>query len=235
MVNINFVPDDYIQKRETMRTNLMYMVLFSVVLAALGGAFMVLKVRQRSINVQAQIINAKMAQAKEEITKLEDLQNKRKEMMEAALATAELIEPVPRTILLAELTNALPGGVSLRKIKLVEQQIAAAKAKGGSSSYDKAKATAGNKKSEAKLPEVQLTKTNLEIEGIAPSDIQVAGYIAVLNSSTLLDNVTLVYSSELGKDESTYREFRLMATLKKDVHLSQSDIDGIRAKRQSLL
>ena len=234
MVNINFVPDDYIQKRETMRTNLMYMVLFSVVLAALGGAFMVLKFRQRSINVQAQIINGKMAQAREEIVKLEDLQNKRKEMMEAALATAELIEPVPRTILLADLTNALPGGVSLRKIKLVEQQIASVKTKGGSS-YDKAKAAAENKKTDGKLPEVQLTKTNLEIEGIAPSDIQVAGYIASLNSSTLLDNVTLVFSSELGKDESTYREFRLTATLKKDVHLSQSDIDGIRAKRHSLL
>ncbi|GAF80214.1 unnamed protein product, partial [marine sediment metagenome] len=31
MVNINFVPDDYIQSTESRRTNLMYIVLFVVV------------------------------------------------------------------------------------------------------------------------------------------------------------------------------------------------------------
>jgi len=242
MVNINFVPDDYIQKRETMRTNIMYLVLFSIVLAALGGAFTVLKIRQRAVNVQAQVINAKMSQANDEITKLEELQTKRKEMMEAALATAELIEPVPRTILLAELTNALPSGVSLRKVKLTETVTAATKVKSGTKgNYADAKKAAADKKGlkDEKVIPVDNTVTKLELEGLAPSDIQVAGYIASLNNSILLDDVALVLSEEADnknkEEEVNAREFKLTATIRKDVHLSQKDIDGIRAKRQSLL
>ena len=37
MLNINFVPDDYVQSNVSRRTNLMYLVLFSVVMAGLGG------------------------------------------------------------------------------------------------------------------------------------------------------------------------------------------------------
>ena len=39
MVNINFVPDDYTQSNESRRTNLIYLVLFAVVMIALGGSF----------------------------------------------------------------------------------------------------------------------------------------------------------------------------------------------------
>ncbi|GAH79391.1 unnamed protein product, partial [marine sediment metagenome] len=44
MLNINFVPDDYIQNNESRRTNLMYLVLFAVVMAALGGSFLTIKI-----------------------------------------------------------------------------------------------------------------------------------------------------------------------------------------------
>ena len=49
MLNINFVPDDYVQKRESMRANVMYLILFLIVMIGLGGTFMVLKVRQKAI------------------------------------------------------------------------------------------------------------------------------------------------------------------------------------------
>jgi hypothetical protein len=47
MVNINFVPDDYAQSNESRRTNLIYLVLFAVVMIALGGSFVSIKIRQR--------------------------------------------------------------------------------------------------------------------------------------------------------------------------------------------
>jgi Tfp pilus assembly protein PilN len=230
MLNINFVPDDYIQKRESMRANLFYLVLMVLVMAGLGGAFGVLKFRQKSIIAQAAVINTKMEQAKKEIAQLEDMQVKRKEMMKAALMTAELIEPVPRTVLLAELTNSLPAGVSLRNIKFSEKQrTVQVQAK---STYDQAKADAKT----AQIPPEKLMETIIEIEGLAPSDIQVAGYIAQLNNSILLDDVALVLSKEnSNKEESTYREFKLTASLRKGIHLGQKDIEGIRSKRRGVL
>ena len=116
MLNINFVPEDYIQNNECRRTNFLYLVLFVVVMAGLGGAFFTIKVRQRTLDSEEKLANSKMSEAQESIKQFEELQDKRRSMMKIALATAELIEPVPRSVLLACLTNKLPGGVSLLTI-----------------------------------------------------------------------------------------------------------------------
>ena len=129
MSNINFVPDDYIQNNESCRTNLMYIFLFVFVMAGLTGCFVTIKIRQKACQSQEKIVNEKMAKAHQAIAKFEKLQAKRKNMMKTALMTAELIEPVPRSILLASLTNDLPKGASpqvveaAKKIALVPQDL----------------------------------------------------------------------------------------------------------------
>ena len=70
----------------------------------------------------------------------------------------------------------------------------------------------------------------MDIEGVAPSDLQVAAYIEQLSISTLLENVALVESKEYKKDDITFREFKLTAMLRKDVLLSSEDIEGIRTR-----
>jgi len=234
MININFVPDDYVQKRESMRANVMYLILFLVVMIGLGGTFMVLKVRQKAIANQVAVVTEKMEKVRKDIVQLEDLQAKRKQMMKAALMTAELIEPTPRTVVLAELTNTLPSGASLRDVRLKEKQTVAASSP-KPSSYDQAKAASASNSSTPAAPPKPEVETCIEIDGIAPSDIQVAGYISQLNNSILFDNVALVLSKEYLKDEVAFREFKLTASLKKDIHLSKQDIERIRTKRQSML
>ena len=61
MSNINFVPDDYVQSNESRRANLMCLVLFSVVMAGLGGSFVTIKIRQRACSAQETFVNAKLA------------------------------------------------------------------------------------------------------------------------------------------------------------------------------
>jgi hypothetical protein len=105
MPNINFVPDDYIQSNESRRANLMCLILFLVVMAALGGSFVTIRIRQRTCTAEESLVNARMAKMEESIRQFEDLQTRRQEMMRTALTTAELLEPVPRSVLLASLTN----------------------------------------------------------------------------------------------------------------------------------
>ena len=50
MANIDFVPNDYIQKRDSTRANLLYLFLFIVVMAGIGATFSVIKMRQKDIN-----------------------------------------------------------------------------------------------------------------------------------------------------------------------------------------
>jgi hypothetical protein len=75
-------------------------------------------------------------------------------------------------------------------------------------------------------------ETYIDIEGIAPSDLQVAAYIEQLSASDgLLDNVALVQSKEHKIEDTTFRQFRLTAMLRKDVHLASENVSRIRAKR----
>lgn len=236
MGNINFVPDDYVQGNESRRTNLVYLVLFAVVMTALGGSFVAIKLRQRACSANEKLVNARMAEIQEIINQFEQLQAKRREMMKTALTTAELLEPVPRSVLLASMTNNLPSGVSLVQLNLVQKQ---SKQKSATtpttvgSKYQAAQektATAqSNDEPHSENPE-KLLETHIGIEGTAPSDLQVAEYIERLSVSSLLDNVALVESKECKIEDNTFRQFKLTAMLRKDVHLSKEDVERIRGK-----
>jgi len=234
MVDVNFVPDDYTQSNESHRTNFIYLVLFAVLMTALGGSFAAVKVRQRDRIADEELVSKKLAEEQEAITQLEDLQAKRREMMKTALTTAELIEPVPRSILLASLTNNLPTGVSLSELKLVQKQGKQSAPAAPTSKYQAAQAQKGgspegSQESAAVNPE-KLLETHIDIGGIAPSDLQVSKYMERMINSSVLDNVELVESKEYKVDGNTMRQFKLRAMLRKDVHLTKEDVEIIRSK-----
>jgi Tfp pilus assembly protein PilN len=231
MVNINFVPDDYVQGNESSRTNLMYLILFLVVMTALSGSFLAIKIRQRAANTHEKLVNKRMARIQETIKKFEELQTKRRAMMKTALMTAELLEPVPRSVLLASLTNNLPVGVSLTQVGMVQKEPKKNSNNTKSSKYKAARAE--NSEDETKLSPEQMLETHISIGGMAPTDLQVASYIERLTSSNLLDDVALVESKEfVTNDNSTFRKFKLTAMLKRSVHLTKADVDNIKGKAQ---
>lgn len=229
MANINFVPDDYVQGNESRRTNLVYLVLLAVVMTALGGSFVAIKIRQRACSANEKLVNARMAEVQEIIQQCEQLEAKRREMMKTALTIAELLEPVPRSVLLALLTNNLPSGVSLLKLDLVQKQSKQKRKVVTTSKYQTAqgKKKAASRAQQSENPE-KLLETHISIGGTAPSDLQVAAYIERLSNSSLLDNVALVESMECKVDGNTFRQFKLTAMLRKDVHLTKDDVDGIK-------
>ena len=233
MLNINFVPDDYVQNTESRRTNLIYLVLFLLVMSVLCGSFVSIKLRQRAFATREEEVNRRMSAAKESLQQFEELQAKRKEMIKAALTAAELLEPVQRSVLLASLTNNLPAGVSLLQLELIQkkprpkQRVPAVGSK-----YQQAQNK--NSAGEQKISQEKLLETHINIEGIAPSDLQVAAYIEQLDKSILLDNVALVESRERKvKGEALFRQFKLTAMLKKKVHLTKADIAKIKSKRET--
>ncbi len=239
MVNINFVPDDYAQSNESRRTNLIYLALFLVLMIALGVSFVSIKIRQRACYTSEEVINSRMTEVKEAINQFEELQARKRDMMKTAITTMELLEPVPRSILLASLTNNLPQGVSLSDVDLIQKQSkqnpAAAKSskfqaaqKQKTASQSSGSTLIGQSQSRASENPEKLLETFIKIGGLAPSDLQVASYIKQLSNSSLLDNVALVESKEFKIDDNTLRQFKLSAMLRKNVHLSKEDIEGIK-------
>lgn len=233
MATINFVPDDYIEQRQSSRANLLYLMLLTAMLGAIGVTFGFIKMRQRTVQSELAVLDARMSKAHEQIAQLEELKTKSKTMMKTMVMTAELLEPIPRSIVLASLTNDLPSGVSLIELDLDTKETKvmkpAKKKTDTGSQYNKTEANA-----EADMPQA-VVETTMNLKGIAPSDIQVAGYIANLSRSILLDNVELVESRELEVEGVKFREFRLKAMLKRDLTLSKDDINGIRDKSKQTI
>ncbi|MCX5636717.1 MAG: PilN domain-containing protein [Planctomycetota bacterium] len=236
MLSINFVPDDYVQSNESRRTNWMCLILFAIVMAGLGGSFVTIKIRQRACAAKEALVNARMTQIQESIRQFEELQTKRKAMMKAALTTAELLEPVPRSVLLASFTNNLPPGVSLLKLTLIQKEPVQSSQSAGGGPTNKYQAAQAEKAAAAaaqqKLPREKSLETHIDISGMAPSDLQVATYIEQLTSSSLLDDVELVESKEYKVEDTIFRQFKLTAKLRPDVQLTKEDISRIKTRAE---
>ncbi len=247
MLNINFVPDDYIQGSESHRTNLFYLVLFLIVMVGLAGSFAAIKVRQKELKEQEKLVNTKVVQAQENMKKFDEVQSTLKTMLKTAVTASDLIETVPRSILVASLTNNLPAGTSLLKINCLQKEINAVKSRPKAqpappaNKYQLAKAEKGEQAQPEVSPE-RLLETQIEIEGIAPSDLQVASYIERLGGLALLDDVELVESKEYknlssgtskANEDSGFRQFKLTAIVRKDAHVTIKDLERIKVENLS--
>jgi Tfp pilus assembly protein PilN len=207
-------------------------------MAVLGGSFVSIKMRQRAINAKEQVINAKLQDAEVAIEQFEQLQKKRRAMMKTALTTAELLEPVPRSVLLASLTNNLPSGVSLIRLNIIQKEpkrvITTNTATAVSTAINKYQQAQGSTASEPSAASVEkFIETHIDIEGVATSDRQVAAYIQSLSSSSILNNVALVESVENKVEDVVSRRFKLKAMLAKNAHLTKEDVDKIKSRNES--
>jgi hypothetical protein len=141
-------------------------------------------------------------------------------------------------VLLASLTNSLPSGVSLVKLDLIQKQAekdSRTVPTTRSSKYQAAQsttATAQEKSGQTDENPETLLETHISIGGTAPSDLQVASYIERLSDTSLLGQVALVESKECKIEDNTFRQFKLTARLKKDVHLTKEDVETIRGMGQ---
>ena len=218
MDRIDFMPEDYIQRKESHRANFFYMMIVGLIGAAVLSTFGAIKIRQRAIAQEVKAVDKRMMAMQQAIVQLESLQKERQEMMKTALLSAELIEPMPRSIVLALLTNALPEGVSLTRVQIMQSKPQQA----GSNQYEAAKKMAAEQKLQR-----QEYMTTIEIEGLAASDIGVADYIASLSNSTLLENVCLVHSMQKEIDNTSYRQFKLTAEVRGNVTITNETVEKI--------
>ena len=236
MSDMNFVPDDYIVTKEAKRSNIFYIALFVLVMIALGVTFGVIKIRQTKLQKLENNVDLKLQQACKELAQIEVMQEKRKELMNTALMASDLIEPIPRSVLLAAMTNAMPDGVSILKFKL-DEKISKTRRK---NNYDKKKKNSKKNKKSKKSRKIKTKKNEpsmlrtVVIEGLSPTDIEVAEYIAILSGCELFDDVELTKSEEVSVDGFVFRKFELKSILKNNFTVTTKDITQIKDKLYSV-
>src|SRR6266513_3664399 len=110
---LSFLPDDYLERKARRRTNAICAILFCVVITAIAGAFTVTEKSMREIEMQYATVEQQYTDAAKRIEQVQQMQEKQRTMAHQAELTASLLEKVPRSKILAKITNGIPQGVSL--------------------------------------------------------------------------------------------------------------------------
>src|SRR6476659_9484829 len=110
---LSFLPEDYLALKAARRTNVICAVLFIAVIDGIGGFFYVGDQKDRLVNDRYAQMSREIMEKAKRIDQVKQMQEKQKTMAHQAELTSSLLEKVPRSYLLAEITNAMPTGVSL--------------------------------------------------------------------------------------------------------------------------
>ena len=126
--NVDFLPENYFEKKAQRRANAICLALFVLVVAGVAAGFVVTERRQRAVDREAAAVTAEMSEVRVALDKLESLEKTKKQMMVKVRLIAALLEPVPRSLVLATATNNLPEGVTLTSHKLETKELKSATA-----------------------------------------------------------------------------------------------------------
>ena len=226
MSKVDFMPEDYADKKAQQRTNILCLSLFFVVMSVLAATLAITEKRQRKMNLREEQVRDKFVQAGEDLKQVQILEQKKKQMMQKAHVSASLMETVPRSLLLATITNNLPTGVSLivydlkTKIDKPKATSRLIKSRNKRQTRSRASQAAAN----PSTPSAEKVSTSVEIEGLAGNDLQVARFIANLNVSDLFEQVNLIFSEEHDYRKESLRRFKIMIVLDPDAKASKEDV-----------
>ena len=227
--NMSFLPEDYLAKRLARRTNIICLSLFGIVALGLWATFFVDRAQRQEVADRLDLVNKEFEEAAKRLQQLEDLQAKKLEWSRKAQVAAVLIERVPRTLILSELVNYMPGTLSLQDFHLKTEMLKASSAPASRVQLEKAKntkkaAAAAAAKAGQEVPvEAPKAKVALEMTGYAPTDVEIAEYITALSGHAMFRDVSLKFSEQSKIADREMRKFGLAMTLNTDLDLRQID------------
>lgn len=219
----SFLPEEYVRSKGQSRANIVGLGLFGIVLIAVVGAFVLNHQRQVKLAQEVKTIRVEFEAEASKIEQLRVLEKRREELLESAEVVAALIEPVPRSVLMAELLRDLPTGLALSSVGVDAERIKppapsatpATAAKVQTRSIASGQQASGDKAVKERVlpPRFRYTMT---VDGLAELNNEVADYLASLKRSPLLRDVELVYISETKVDDQALRKFRITAEVRRD-------------------
>lgn len=225
-MNASFLPEDYLARKLARRSNIVCVSLFAVVLTGVLGAYFV-KLRQLQVaakdNTQA---NATLEAEAAKIDQATKLQQHHQEMMLKASITSALIDPVDKSNVLAELINHMPTSLSLTEMVL-DTEIVRDAAKPQSAL---AKDTLKSEASKKPTIEIPKTRVNIEMTGVAPTDVEVSQYMTALNNHPLFDDVMLAFSEQHNMHDTEMRKFKVNLKLARE--LTMAELEPTRKSRE---
>ena len=219
---LSFLPDDYLERKARRRAIILCGVLSVIVVAGIGGAFSVTERSMHEVEQRHDSIVRNYTEAAKRIEQVKQMHDQQRKIVQHAQLAASLVEKIPRSNLLAALTNDLPTGVSLLDFSLESHQRVVAAPTGTAFEQRKA-ALDAQRTTEAGAVDVPKEDVPLKLTGVAETDVQVAQYMSKLNACPLLRDVNLVISESFKQNKETMRRFQIEMMLNPNAEVQDAD------------
>lgn len=200
---LNFIPSDYIARKRARKANMLCAMLTAVVVAVLALLLVVVGMAEESVTKEADAMEAQVQAAASRVSRWRTFQETRRALLGRAEEAARLLSPLPRSRIVAEVMTSLPERASLTDLSVKDETVqvivAPEEPAGGRSRRGK----------KAKPDIRQSQETHLRLLGLAPTDVEVAQFIAELSSSKLFDQVELSYTEDQQLEGRLWRRFEV--------------------------
>ncbi|MEO1007779.1 MAG: PilN domain-containing protein [Planctomycetota bacterium] len=222
-----FLPEDYVQRKAENRANVIGLSLFCAVMGTVVAAFFVTNRSWTTVHQERESIARQYSAAEPEIEKLIELEEQKEQMLQKAEIVTALIEPIPRSILMAEIVTRMPEGMTLLTVELDGKRVAeAATNKNAKPTDSRASArgrqtrSLGGRKAGASAETETSSKIlpprydyTLQIVGVTQANTEIADYLEALKASPLLRRVELAYVESQKIKELALRKFEISAQI----------------------
>jgi Tfp pilus assembly protein PilN len=218
MINvINLLPNDYMDRRVRRRANIICLIIGGAAVLGLSLAGVMAMVTMFSSAGMRAVVERQYGEASQQIRQLKDLEERKAGLVHKVELSTDLLERVPRSHLLARLTNYLPQMASLTALVLKLEDVEVATPQGaGDGGQDKASAKT-DKNGKAKSDKIKVKMWTFRVDGLAPTDVEVAEYMSRLSADPIFRDVDLKYSEEFPyREGTTMRKFQMCFRLSPD-------------------
>ena len=227
---INFLPDDYLERCRRRRANIVCLAIAATAVVALGGLSGFAFFNVLSVASVRGAVEQQYQEASQQIDQLRQLEEHRSTLLRKVELSTGLLERVPRSQLLARLTNYLPPhtnlvavAMRLEDIEIKAPQPPGGNAAGGAGGPAAQAVDAAKNVAKAPLPAdarkdksgaYKVKQCVFRVDGMAPTDFEVAEYIQRLAADPLFRHVDLQFSEEFPYKEGVLvRRFQLVVRL----------------------
>lgn len=211
---LSFLPEDYLERKTQRRTNIICAVLAGIVMAAIGSAFSLTERMNQQAELRHAAVEQEYADAARRIQQVEQIERKQEQMARRAELASSLLEKIPRSNILAEITNCVPPDASLVEFDLASQRKT-------STAQQTAQNAPPKPGADPPPPEPIAYDVILRVSGIASNDVEVAEFIRRLSHSPLFKDVNLVISDQASLSDQNIRHFQIEMTLDGDADVRQ--------------
>jgi len=214
----SFLPEDYVRDARERRSGIFALALFVIVMGAVFSAFLVTNRQWAAVRTSQVSINDETEKAAKEIAEMKRLEAMRAQMVEKADLARGLIEPVPRSVLLACLVNTMPPDLSLLDFEMKSEEIKSTR-QTATQAKDAAKARRMTKAKEPEAPakpEPVRRRVNILVTGVAPDDLDVSRWMGALARLPFLSGIRLEVSEEKELRGRAMRQFKISMKLEPD-------------------